>query len=395
VTPLENDGPSPLDFLPEILVAEMLNQTSGIMSEIQFQIENISKLKNSIRLKLEEIGLLRNIAELLAQKTHPTTVGIDGTYSVIKQLSIDTVAIAAVAVEGLIPPKEERPWKKPQHKLNVFPVGHHADTNALCRGIMFSYELELALKAPHNVVFLDGSLVSYLIGIGQGLYAIYKSSERDNAPPELVNHFTERLVDTLNNYYEILISSKIERIYVGIPKYSSRNEIIGYINKFDIEDEGLKNVNDKGLLSLVLKAGDVVGPVKLLVGGRWRLHLDGLPDHLSYLSDQVLAALEDIYVLYFKPSVSHPTLRVEIAGEVARNKSRLSILLDALYDQSRIPGVIEPYPIHIADMFVKNVHGSLHVLREAFISDIGEIPGIDFSDIYLFLHNYRSEGGFE
>jgi len=261
--------------------------------------------------------------------------------------------------------------------------------------IMFSYELELALKAPHNVVFLDGSLVSYLIGIGQGLYAIYKSSERDNAPPELVNHFTERLVDTLNNYYEILISSKIERIYVGIPKYSSRNEIIGYINKFDIEDEGLKNVNDKGLLSLVLKAGDVVGPVKLLVGGRWRLHLDGLPDHLSYLSDQVLAALEDIYVLYFKPSVSHPTLRVEIAGEVARNKSRLSILLDALYDQSRIPGVIEPYPIHIADMFVKNVHGSLHVLREAFISDIGEIPGIDFSDIYLFLHNYRSEGGFE
>ena len=121
---MENDVSSPLDFLPEALVDEMLNQTRGIISEIQFQIENISKLKNPIRLKLEEIGLLRNFAELLAQKTYPTTVGIDGTYSVIKQLSIDTAAIAAVAVEGLIPPKEERPWEKPQHKMNVFPVSH-------------------------------------------------------------------------------------------------------------------------------------------------------------------------------------------------------------------------------------------------------------------------------
>ena len=392
---MEVDASSSLDYLPEALVDEMLSKTDGIISKIRVQIECISKLKNPIRLKLEEIGLLRNVAELLAQKTYPTTVGIDGTYSVIKQLSIDTVAIAAVAVEGLIPPKEDRPWEKPRHKLNVLPVSHHTDTNSLCRAIMFSYELELALKAPHNVVFLDGSLISYLIGIGQGLYAIYRSTEREDAPRELVEHYKERLGDTLSNYCDVLLTPKIDRIYVGIPKYSSRNEIINYLRKFDVEDQIFERFNDKGLLSLVLKAGDVVGPVKLPVGGRWRLHLDGVPSEYSRLRNKILEALDDVYVLYFKPSSSHPTLRVEIAGEIARNKSRLSVLLDALYDQSRIPGVIEPYPIHIADMFVKNVHGSLNALRDASLSDIGEIPGIDFSDIYMFLHNYRSEGGFE
>jgi len=392
---LESDSAVALDFLPEALVDEMLNKTDGIIDKIRIQIESISKLKNPIRSKLKEIGLLRNIAELLAQKTYPTTVGIDGTYSIIKQLSIDTVAIAAVAVEGLLPPKEERPWERPRHVLSIFPVSHHTDTSTLCRAIMFAYELELALKAPHNVVFLDGSLISYLIGISQGLYAICKSTEKDNAPIELMNHYIDRLGDTLKNYCEVLITPKIDRIYVGIPKYSSRNEIIEYLNKFDIGHEELGKFNDKGLLSLVLKAGDVVGPVKMPVGGKWRLHLDGVPGQYDSLRDQIMDALDDIHVLYFKPSASHPTLRVEIAGEVARNKNRLSVLLDALYDQSRIPGVIEPYPIHIADMFVKNVHGSLHELRDASLSDIGEIPGIDFSDIYFFLHNYRSEGGFE
>jgi len=392
---VESDASSSLDFLPEALVDEMLKKSDGIISEIRVQIESVSELKTPIRLKLEEIGLLRNIAELLAQKTYPTTVGIDGTYSVIKQLSIDTVAIAAVAVEGLIPPREERHWQKPRHKLNVLPVSHHPDTRALCQAIMFSYELELALKAPHNVIFLDGSLVSFLIGISKGLYAIYKSTEKDNAPKELVNHYIERLEDTLKNYCKVLVTPKIDRIYVGIPKYSSRNEIIEYIKKFNIRNDILEKFNDKGLLSLVLKAGDVVGPVKLPAEGKYRLHLGGVPDIYDSLRKEIMEALNDIYVLYFKPSVSHPTLRVEIAGEVARNKNRLSVLMDALYDQSRIPGVIEPYPIHIADMFVKNVHGSLHALRDATLSDIGEIPGIDFSDIYFFLHNYRSEGGFE
>ena len=389
---MENEA-SALDFLPEALVDEMLTKSDSIVHEIRLQLVKISEIKKTARTLLEDIGLLRNIDEFKSPKKSPTTVGIDGTYCIIKQLSLDTVAIAAVGVEGLTP-KAERPWDGPKHLLQIFPVNHYTNTASLCRSIMFSYELELACEAKHEVVFLDGSLVTYLIGIGQGLYAANQANGSETAPEELVKHISDRLEDTLQNYLKILSNSKISTSYAGVPKYSSRNEIIEYILKFFPKYTFLKKFNDKGLLSLVLKPGDVVGPVKISGRGGYERSLSGLPDSYDYFIKEIVEFLNDTYVLYFKPSSSHPALRIEFTGEIARNSNRLSSILKALCDQASIPGVIEPYPVHIADMFVKNVHGSLNQIKNAALSDIGLIPGLDFSDIYMFLHKYRSEGGF-
>jgi hypothetical protein len=386
---------SSLDFLPEAMVEEMLRKHDGVISNTREQIKRISEIRKTIKNKLEDIALLKNVNEVLHQKSYPTTVGIDGAYVVINQLSLDTVAVAAVAVEGLIPPKEEKPWNLPRHLLNVFPVEHYSDTRSIVRAIMFSYELELASQAPHNVVYLDGSLTSQLIATGMGLTAIERTKKSgERPPPELENCICERLKATLENYIKILASSKIDQIHVGIPKYSSRNEVINELQKHDLDYPIFQKLNDKGLLSVTLRAGDVVGPIKLTREERDRWHLSGLPSEFRDYGKQIIELLEDIYVVYFKPTMAHPALRLEVSGEIARNERRISILLDSLLDQARIPGVLEPYPIHIADMFVKQVYGSLTELRDATLSDIGEIPGMDFSDVFMYLHDYRTEGGF-
>jgi hypothetical protein len=140
VADLDYSNTHPLDFLPEALVEELLTKNGEVIYRVRNQIKEISALKHDMRRKLGEIGLLRNIDDIVFYPNHTTTVGVDGTYNIIKQLSVDTVAIAAVAVEDLIPPKETGPWSKPQHRIMVLPLSHDNDTASLCRAIMFSYE---------------------------------------------------------------------------------------------------------------------------------------------------------------------------------------------------------------------------------------------------------------
>lgn len=384
-----------LDFLPEAMVQEMLQKQNQVIEQVENDMIQLGAAKKEVREKLVELGLLKNFAELVDLRSYPTTTGVDGTYSIIKQLSIDSVATAAVAVEGLVPPRETRFWEKPHHLLNVFPIMHFARTTELCRHLMFSYELELAAKAPHRVVFLDGSLTSQLIAIGQGLWAI--DDARGGAPSTLSELIENRLGNTLENYLTVLTSLRVDKMFVGVPKYTSRTEIIRKLKNSNLNIPYLDRCDDKGLLSVVLNPGDVVGPVELeKPQSPW--HITGISgqSRSQYLKvkNQIVDALNKLHVLYLKPTEIHPALRVEVAAGILGSRRRLSILLEGLHDQTAMPGVFEPYPLYIADMFVKHVHGGLLELREAALGELGRIKSVDVADFYLSLHDYRTERGF-
>jgi len=383
---------SPLDYLPEAMVEEMLSKHGDVVKGVSTRLLEIEKMKEPIREGLSKSGLLKNINDILRQKSYPTTVGVDGTYAVIRQLSLDTVGISGVAVEGLIPPKETRRWEKPQHIINIFPVEHSPLTLRICSAIMFSYELDLAARAPHRVVFLDGSLTTQLIKIGQGLEVL------DDAPAKLKEEFAPRILSTLQNYLKVLTSPRVDIMYVGIPKYTTRNEVLKILKDGGMSSPALETSDDKGLLSLALKPGDVVGPVRLSrPEDSWHLTLgESRKDQpaLVELKEKIIDALRKLHVLYFKPSSSHPALRVEIGENIALNDHWIATLLEALTDQSGIPGVLEPYPLYIADLFAKHAYLALSELREAALNDVDRIVGAS-SDVYLASHDYRTEGGFE
>jgi len=392
---MTEDARTDLDFLPEALVEAMLLKQKEMIEKIECTMKNLSFSKKKLRNRLIELGYLKRYSDFVEVKRYPTTCGVDGTYSIIKQLSIDSISIAAVAVEGLIPPRETRYWEKPHHLMEAFPVTHSPKTIDLCRHLMFSFELELAVHAPHRVIFLDGSLTSQLIALGQGLAAIDEG--RIEAPKVLADLVEDRLATTLKNYLTVLTSPRVDRLFVGVPKYTSRTEIIEELKKKN-NLPILSNCDDKGLLSIVLEPGDIVGPVELQKPkSPW--HISGLNstrrNQFLNLKENVVNALNDLHVVYFKPTETHPALRVEINGSVIANKRKLSILLEALFDQTTIPGVFEPYPLYIADLFVKHIHGGLFELREAALSELGRTREIDVADFYLSLHDYRTESGFE
>ncbi|MEM1671239.1 MAG: DNA double-strand break repair nuclease NurA [Archaeoglobaceae archaeon] len=387
---------SAIDDLPEAMFDEALQKyKSQVYAQMESYFVNISDLRSKIREKLLELGFLKNISEIVKYPKYPTTCGVDGAFAISKHLMIDVVGIAAVAVEGLTPPKEDRKWPKPHHLIEIFPVEHRERTSSVCRGLMFSFELELANRAPHSIVLLDGSLTSQLIALGMSFSAI----EKNEVPISLSESFLNRAEKTLKNYLNVLKSEKTDQIFAGLPKYSSRSEIIQKLIENFPEFHNIplfKNSNDKGFLSLVLKPDEVVGPIPLQKSeeeGKW--HLSGLKGEYEEFEGKIVEALNSLHVLYYKPSPSQPALRVEIPGTVALNTARLSILLKGLMDQAKFAGIIEPYPLFLADMFVKNLGFALSEIKNIVESDIGSLDYINTLDSFLAMHEYRSVGGYE
>jgi len=395
--------PEGLDFLPEELVREMLDKYRVVINNINEYLSQLKNIRQEIRKILNDKKMLRNVNELIQQHIYPTTVGVDGSLARIKQIALDTVAVAAVAVEGLIPPREERIWPKPHHIVRIYPVKHSDGTITLCRALMFSYELELAVKAPHRVVYLDGSLTSQLIAFGQAFSAIKEDNINSNnkLPSELKNEIIDRLDKILDNYLCVLESKRVDKLYVGVPKYSSRREILDGLFDVDITDNK-KNIleiwNDKALLTHLLNAGEVIGPIKLTTpNDKWHLSaLDDIFPNNNNKKEAILKALNNLYVLYYKPSIAHPALRLEISKDIAHNNAKISILLESIQNQASNLGIMEPYPLYIADNFVKQIFPSLMQLKDITITEISSNnQQLDFQQIFLSLHEYRSESGLE
>ncbi|MFN7106536.1 MAG: hypothetical protein ACK4M3_08170, partial [Pyrobaculum sp.] len=86
--------------------------------------------------------------------------------------------------------------------------------------------------------------------------------------------------------------------------------------------------------------------------------------------------MNKLQVFYFRPSRMHSALRVEVSGTIADDKHKLRVIMEALRDQT-IRGILEPYPLYIADQFVKHLHGGLAELRETIINDVGKAKDLD------------------
>ncbi|MEM4973409.1 MAG: hypothetical protein QXR87_06870, partial [Candidatus Hadarchaeales archaeon] len=180
---------------------------------------------------------------------------------------------------------------------------------------------------------------------------------------------------------------------------SSRIEVISKLRERGFTFPAFSVLNDRALLTAVLEPGEVILPLEIspTEEEKKRWHLSGVEAHpdLEGIAKDVKESVGNLYVMYFRPSAAHPVLRLEVSPSVARNRHRLSILLEALLDQTRIPGIMEPYPLYVADLFVKHAYGALVELREASLSDVDRVVGGEFSHAYLSLHSYRTEGGYE
>lgn len=375
----------PFGELPAALVDEVLKRTEDLGQKLLGDFEQVRARRQEWRESLERAGLLRRYAELPDMHI-PTTCGVDGSYAVERLLASDLVAAAAVAVEGLTPPSEKRYWPEPHHLVWVESEAHEAETGTILRALMIGMELELASQAPHGVVFLDGSLTTPLIYFNQAL-----NKSQDASHLRTTARFLERAPLALEAYSTILASTRSDRCWLAIPKYTTRREIgqkMGWPDTYD----------DRGLLSFLLEPGEFTSPQPLQQPSQpWHLNLDPLEPatkaRANRVAERIISSLAEIKVLYYRPYPWLPALRVEMSRAVAENQARLATALHGIRHQCGAPAVMEPYPLYMADRMVKHLPKAIPTFRQVTSQHIAETYQGNIGDVFLGLHGYRTESG--
>lgn len=380
---MEPNEQTPFAELPEALVEEILSKSEQIGDKLYDSFKEIQSNKGKIRKQLKDQNILKQDGDI-GYPGIPTTCGIDGSYAVERLLATDFVACAAVAIEGLTPPSpsEKRHWEKPHHRVFINPVKHNPDSGLVIRGLMMEMEIELAAKAPHDIVFLDGSLTTALIYLNQAMNKVPELEESI-----IAKCLVEKLVNFLRDYKIILESSRTDKLWVSMPKYTTRRELgkrLDWASHYD----------DRALLTSILSPGEFTAPIPLERPQQpWHFKLPFDNEALKKLKDEVLSAIDRLYVMYYRPHNWTPAFRIEIASSIATNDSRIAVLLQGLKYQCGTPGILEPYPLYIADRMVKHLGTAIPAFRQTATKRMTELHQGDIGDIFFGMHGYRTESG--
>lgn len=375
----------PFVDLPASLVEEILQETEAVASSLLETFDSIRGQRSRLREGLKTAGLVMHESDL-GYPPIPTTCAVDGSYAIERLLTTDLAACAAVAMEGLTPPSEQRHWVQPHHITFITAETHNAETATILRAVMLGAELVLATEAPHDLVMLDGTLTLPIIYFNQ---ALAKSTEEPGLATS--KEFQARVTESLRAYLEILRAERSDKDYAGLPKYSTRREI-GKKLKWPTHHD------DRGLLTLLLEPGELTRPAELEAPSQpWHLSTGSLPEDLRSKADRyaraIVDALEKVHVLYYKPHAWLPALRVEVAANIATNPHRLARVVQGLKHQSAAPGMVEPYPLYLADRTVKKLARAVPAFRQVTTQRLSEKYGGDISEVFLSMHGYRSESG--
>jgi len=208
-------------------------------------------------------------------------------------------------------------------------------------------------------------------------------------------HTTARLLDqvtlALEAYLTVLASTRSDRCWLAMPKYTTRREIgqgMGWPDKYD----------DRGLLSFLLEPGEYTSPRPLQQPTEpWHLNLAPLPpvtrETVCRTAEKIISSLSEIQVVYYRPYPWLPALRIEMSRAVAENQARLATVLHGVRHQCGAPAVMEPYPLYMADRLVKHLPKAIPTFRQVTSQHIAETYQGSISEVFLGLHGYRTESG--
>ena len=430
---------APFADLPQAMVREMLASSRRLAGGLAADISSMRSMRSSVRETLAP--LLGRDSDLPGPEPPPSTAGVDGSHCAERMLATDIVAMGAVAVEGLEARRPAGPaarlWPRPRHFVHVESLAHDDANPVAARAVMAAMEVQLASLAPHDVVFVDGSLATPAIALDIAL------RQRGGGPPTLARYLEEGeagadggggggedaavfgpIERTLSGYLRMLAPAggsgsgggggedaggarpQRRQTVAAVAKYSQRSEIC--------ERLGLPNLDDRGLLSLVLEPGEYVGPFTpaRLAPGRaaasgasgGRLLSGRIPGgaRARSLAEAIADALNAVQVLYYRPHAYSPAIRLEVGafGAGGSDRERTGALLEAVRLQSAGPGLMEPYPVYMADRMAKSLPRALPAMRGIAVSAMsrtwgpgqaqGGGGGMGIAELYIAARGYRT-----
>ena len=370
----------PFHELPYSMVDYLLSESSKLSSSVYESFTEQIKNKGALREKLLSTIGIRHLSDLPTPDV-PTTCGVDGSYVVQRLLAVDFAAWASIIVEGLTPPSETRLWPDPRFMTRVRTCSHYDETPQLVRASMICAEMCLGNSAPHDVTLLDGSITTPTIYLNQG----FAKAPRMKGT-QLCADFFEQSKAGLSAYHEILLSKRTDKVFAYLPKYSTRREVGTRLMKDPPYD-------DRAMMTFLLEPGEFIGPVQLEAQQQWHIGVSAHPDAASLRSvvSGVTHELDTAQVVYYRPNRWVPALRTEMSKTVASSNARLAMLLKGLEWQTQGAGILEPYPLFLADRMVHHLSTAIPAIRMAATQETAIRTSSNLNELFLSMNAYRTE----
>ncbi|MFI7518953.1 DNA double-strand break repair nuclease NurA [Micromonospora globbae] len=366
--------------LPDALVRDLLAVAMLVAEQVKQRVVTLAEASDDLRRAAQQ--LIRRKADL-ERPREPSVAAVDGSYQIHTLTSVDICAAAAVAVEGAAR-QAKRYWPEPYHDLWAGGLRHCVDATGVLRALMVSMEMDLARKAPHDLVMLDGSLGSLIIYLNQGLTT---AGEVPHLGAELTRRWHDERV--MRSLLDLLRSDRV----IAVPKFTSRNELRRAGNLPD--HPAAADTDGRTLATVILHPGEYTSPLPAYVDERGEPQAYHLPDSFADKDTEQAAmnrALADVRVIYFRPFGWVPALRLELPGAIANSPSRLSMALEGVEGQFFSPAVTEPYPLFVADRMVKSLGAGVNALEHTIAQHVVDGDS-DVQTSILCMQNYRTQGG--
>jgi hypothetical protein len=373
----EVDSPAFLE-IPASLVEQMLQKTNEIGGILQSSLRDINNKREKFRLQLKQIGLLDN--DIKFRDIRPlVSCGIDGAYAIDRLLGTDLLFAAAVGVEG-ISELQKGNLNASNHDVFVNPEKHNPENMIAARAIMIEMEIKLAANAPYDIVYLDGSLTTALIHMYKAINFI------ENINTKSSDKIKEDFKDFLISYKKILEYDDTDKYYLGLPKYTSRNDIGKNLH-------WPENYDDRAILTLILDPGEFTRPKLFTSEEGWHIRLPYEDEELRILMQQVILGIKNLCVIYYKPHPWCPALRIEMPSAVARDEIKLNTVLNNVKNQCETPSIMEPFPLYMADRIAKHMAPAIPAYKQIIMKQMTQLDDHNEKDIFFLMHSYRTEGG--
>jgi NurA domain len=364
--------------IPASLVEQMLQKTNEIGGILQSSLRDINNKREKFRLQLKQIGLLDN--DIKFRNIRPlVSCGIDGAYAIDRLLGTDLLFAAAVGVEG-ISELQKGNLNAPNHDVFVNPEKHNPENMIAARAIMIEMEIKLAANAQYDIVYLDGSLTTALIHMYKAINFI------ENINTKSSDKIKGDFKDFLISYKKILEYDDTDKYYLGLPKYTSRNDIGKNLH-------WPENYDDRAILTLILDPGEFTRPKLFTSEEGWHIRLPYEDDELRILMQQVILGIKNLCVIYYKPHAWCSALRIEMPSAVARDETKLNTVLNNVKNQCQTPSIMEPFPLYMADRIAKHMAPAIPAYKQIIMKQMTQLDDHNEKDIFFLMHSYRTEGG--
>ena len=368
----ESDGRGAFGNLPDVMVAELLARAPEVAKTLSGRVAGLSERREGMRDRALSEGLIRGLDEDVPGLDGLTVAAVDGSAAVERLSGVDVYAAAAVRVPGFGGSVEPTP---PDHALEIHAVDALSDGTRINQALMSFMECELVSSSSADLVLLDGAISSIALSAGLALQSA--SDKFDDLSGAMRKRWSASARKVIR---KMMCSSKV----VSIPKRSSAdNEFARWTNVFENREADMTGL---ATANLILRGSEYIEHMDLPTE-RINLRRTGLPD--DYV-DELNLLFDKMRVVYFRPREWSPAYRLELAPSVAEDRELLERQLALLREQAVNPAMREPYPLYLADRFVRSLSLGMSAVTEAVRRDVTS-KAEDVDLVSRFLSYGRSE----